>query len=419
MTYFYYFQVVQPTGRSRSGVVGLAMQELPVVRTWLESKHQGVIVRLNALPAWVGYALERVQRIGQPKIKSRDLAGLLRDLAVMTAAGVPILESIASTADTDAQKTDPAVARVGRRLLEDLEAGATVSQAFARQPAVFPETVRSLVTIGDETGSMDKMLMEASDHVERVIGMKANAMQALIYPMFVFLSIFGAAAFWIYYVIPNLSSLFKQMNVPLPALTVAVLAIADWITLHAIELGLCVLVCSSVCVIAWRISTGVQRAVYALLHRLPISRTLLTSSGLAFFSEYLAILVHAGIGIVESLLIMEQTVKDLFYRDRLVAMRQFVERGDRVSTAMRQVGGFPAMMTRMISVGEETGTLDRQLSHLAMEYRIRFTRVIAMLSEIMQPLVIVLAGGLFIVMIMALLLPVYDLVRQTMSARYS
>ncbi|KWE37940.1 type II secretion system F family protein [Burkholderia territorii] len=419
MTHFYYFQVVQATGKSHSGVVGLAMQELPAVRAWLESKYQGVIVRLHALPAWVGYALERAQRFRQPKIKSRDLAGLLRDLAVMTAAGVPILESIASTADKDAQNTHPAVARVGRRLLEDLEAGATVSQAFARQPAVFPETVRSLVAIGDETGSMDKMLMEASDHVERVIGMKANAMQALIYPMFVFLSIFGAAGFWIYYVIPNLSGLFKQMNVPLPALTVAVLAIADWVTAHAIELGLGVLLLSSACVIAWRGSAAIRRTVYALLHRLPISRTLLTSSGLAFFSEYLAILVHAGIGIVESLQIMEQTVKDLFYRDRLVAMRQFVQRGDRVSAAMRQVGGFPAMMTRMISVGEETGTLDRQLSHLAMEYRTRFTRVIAMLSEIMQPLVIVLAGGLFIVMIMALLLPVYDLVRQTMSARYS
>jgi general secretion pathway protein F/type IV pilus assembly protein PilC len=151
---------------------------------------------------------------------------------------------------------------------------------------------------------------------------------------------------------------------------------------------------------------------------LPISRVLLTSSGLAFLSEYLSILVQAGIGIVDSLTIMEQTIKDTYYRDRLVAMRQYVQRGDRVSVAMRQVGGFPAMMTRMISVGEETGTLDRQLSHLAEEYRARLTRVIGMLAEIMQPLVIVLAGGLFIVMIMALLLPVYDLVRQAMSSRF-
>ncbi|KWN22011.1 secretion system protein [Burkholderia territorii] len=415
---FFYFQVVQPNGKSYSAVVRLAMNELSVVRAWLEDKHPGgIVVRLHPLPDWVGYGLERTQRLRQPRLKPRDLAGLLRDLAVMTAAGVPILDAIASATDNGAQSTPSAVIRVGRKLLEDLEAGSTVSQAFARQSAAFPETVRSLIAIGDETGSMDKMLMEASGHVERVIGMKANAMQAMIYPIFVFLAIFGAAGFWIYYVIPNLSGLFKQMNVPLPALTVAVLAVADWLTAHVVVLGAGVSLSVALGVIAWRGSTAVRRSVYGMLHRLPISGTLLTSSGLAFFSEYLAILVHAGIGIVESLEIMEQTVKDLFYRDRLVAMRQFVQRGDRISVAMRQVGGFPAMMMRMISVGEETGTLDRQLNHLSNEYRTRFARVIAMLSEIMQPLVIVLAGGFFIIMIMALLLPVYELVRQTMTAR--
>ncbi|KVG81685.1 secretion system protein [Burkholderia ubonensis] len=415
---FFYFQVVQHNGKSHSAVVRLAMNELSVVRAWLEDKHQGgIVVRLHLLPDWVGYGLERAQRLRQPRLKPRDLAGLLRDLAVMAAAGVPILDAIASATDNGAQSTPSAVISVGRKLLEDLEAGSTVSQAFARQSAAFPETVRSLIAIGDETGSMDKMLMEASGHVERVIGMKANAMQAMVYPIFVFLAIFGAAGFWIYYVIPNLSGLFKQMNVPLPALTVAVLAIADWLTAHVVVLGVGVSMSVAIGVSAWRASIAVRRTIYAMLHRLPISGTLLTSSGLAFFSEYLAILVHAGIGIVESLEIMEQTVKDLFYRDRLVAMRQFVQRGDRVSVAMRQVGGFPAMMMRMISVGEETGTLDRQLSHLANEYRTRFARVIAMLSEIMQPLVIVLAGGFFIIMIMALLLPVYELVRQTMTAR--
>lgn len=418
MMRFYFFQVVQAQGKSHSGIARLAIEERSAVRAWLEAKHGGIVVRLYGLPSWVGHALERLQRAMQPKVNARDMAGLLRDLAVMTSAGVPILDAIAGATDHEGQRRRAAIVLVGRRLLDDLGAGSTVSQAFARQAEVFPETVRSLVMIGDETGSMDQMLMQASEHVERVMGMKANAKQALIYPIFVFLAILGAAGFWIYYVIPNLSGLFKQMNIPLPALTIAVLNLADWVTAHMLVLCIATGAVIGGSVFAWRASVAVRRVMFAGMHRLPISRVLLTSSGLAFISEYLSILVRAGVGIVQSLAIMEQTTRDMFYRDRLVQMRQYVQRGDRVSVAMRRVGGFPSMMIRMISVGEETGTLDRQLAHLAQEYRARLTRVIGMLAEIMQPLVIVLAGGLFIVMIMALLLPVYDLVRHAMSARY-
>jgi len=418
MIRFFYFQILQAHGKSRSGIVRLAIYEPAAARAWIEEKHEGIVVRLQPLPQWLGYGLDRVQRLRQPKVKARDMAGLLRDLAVMTSAGVPILDAIAGATDAEGQRVNSAIAKVGKRLFEDLEAGATLSQAFARQSGVFPESVRSLVTIGDETGLMDKMLMEASGHVERVMGMKANAKQAMIYPLFVFTAIFAAAGFWIYYVVPNLSGLFKQMNVPLPTLTLGVLGLANWVTGHVLEIIVCLVLIIGGSVSAWRGSVTVRRLVYAVLHRLPISRTLLTSSGLAFLSEYLSILVHAGVGIVESLKIMEQTIQDTFYRDRLLEMRQYVQRGDRVSVAMRQVGGFPSMMTRMISVGEETGTLDRQLRHLASEYSTRLARVIAMLSEIIQPLVIVLAGGLFIVMLMALLLPVYDLVRQAMAAHY-
>ncbi|KDB96041.1 type II secretion system F family protein, partial [Bordetella bronchiseptica] len=110
-------------------------------------------------------------------------------------------------------------------------------------------------------------------------------------------------------------------------------------------------------------------------------------------------------------------ISDDYYRDRIVAIRQIMERGEGISTAMRHVGGFPPIMMRMIAVGEETGTLDRQLSYLAKEYGTRLARVIAMLSEVIKPLVILIAGAMFTLLIVALLLPVYDLVRQSMAAR--
>lgn len=140
------------------------------------------------------------------------------------------------------------------------------------------------------------------------------------------------------------------------------------------------------------------------------------SSGLAFFTEYMALLIRAGVDMVSSLQVMERAMRDEYYRDRIIAIRQVLERGDRVSAAMRQVGGFPSMMVRMIGVGEETGTLDSQFARLSAEYSLRLQRLITNLSEVIKPVVVLLAGGMFVFLIVALLLPVYDLVKQAIAS---
>jgi general secretion pathway protein F/type IV pilus assembly protein PilC len=119
---------------------------------------------------------------------------------------------------------------------------------------------------------------------------------------------------------------------------------------------------------------------------------------------------------VSSLQVMERAMRDEYYRDRIIAIRQVLERGDRVSSAMRQVGGFPSMMVRMISVGEDTGTLDSQFSRLSEEYSLRLQRLITNLSEIIKPVVVLFGGGMFVFLIVALLLPVYDLVQQAITS---
>ncbi|MEG1455281.1 MAG: type II secretion system F family protein, partial [Comamonas sp.] len=156
-----------------------------------------------------------------------------------------------------------------------------------------------------------------------------------------------------------------------------------------------------------------QLAVYGLLHRLPIARTLLVSSGMAHITEHLAILVSAGVDLVSSLHILARNTKNRYYRVRLEQVASGVSRGDRVSSSMRRVGGFPAMAVRMISVGEESGNLDLQLTHLAGDYRRRLEVLVKSLAEVLKPVIILLAGGLFLFLIVALLLPVYDLVRQS------
>ncbi|HVJ38844.1 MAG TPA: type II secretion system F family protein [Stenotrophomonas sp.] len=411
----YYYRLLLSSGRVKTGIAQLAVEHDSSARVWLEKNFDATVLMLHRLPGWLAETQRSLAHLFRPSIRPPELAGMLRDMAVMTSSGIPVLDALKAVSQEVGTGRASNAARVARNLLDELDAGASLSDAFGRYPDTFPETVRNLVMIGDETGSMDRMLQEAADHVERVARMTADTRQALIYPAFVFSAIFAAAGFWIYYVIPNLTGLFKQMNAKLPKLTLAVIAFSEWFTGHvAWVLGGLVIVAFATWV-SWRYSRAFRRATHYTLHRLPIAKTLMNSAGLAFITEYLSLLIKAGVDMVSSLKVMERAVRDEYYRDRVIAIRQVLERGDRVSSAMRQVGGFPPMMVRMVSVGEDTGTLDQQLARLSAEYSLRLQRLITNLSEIIKPLVVLLAGGMFILLIVALLLPVYDLVKQAMS----
>ncbi|HET6633224.1 MAG TPA: type II secretion system F family protein [Rhodanobacteraceae bacterium] len=411
----FYYRVLTHDGRRVAGFVRLAVERDFSARLWLERNRNGIVLSLHRLPSWLAGLFSSNGGFITSGISQNDVAGFLRDLGVMTAAGVPMLEALHAISEEHAYADNPRIAGVARALINDLDSGASISEAFNRHADIFPETVRNLVAIGDEIGAIDRVLMEGSEHMERIARMGRNSRRALIYPAFVFAAIVGAAAFWVFYVIPKLSQLFRQMGVELPRITVWVLNAADWLTAH----GKLVLVLAIILVlgpiVAVKVSKPFRHRIYRLAHRLPVARVIVRSSGMAFISEYLALLITAGLDMVRSLGVMERSISDEFYRAKIDRVRKVVERGERLGPAMRASGGFPAMAVRMITVGEETGTLDRQLQHLASEYRQRFDHVMESLGEIIRPLVILLAGALFIIMIIALLLPVYELVKHAVA----
>lgn len=411
----FYYRVLTLDGRRVAGVVRLAVERDFSARLWLERNHDGVVLSLYRLPSWLSGLFSSNGGFLTSGISQEDIAGFLRDLAVMTGAGVPVLDALQAIAEEYEYADNPRVAGVARALLNDLDSGTSISGAFERHADIFPETIRNLVAIGDEIGAVDRVLLEGSEHMERIARMSRSSRRALIYPAFVFAAMAAAAAFWVFYVIPKISQLFRQMGVELPAVTRYVLDGADWLTAHSRIVVLLTVILVVGPVIAVKASKPFRHHLHRLGHRLPVTRVLMRSAGMAFISEYLALLITAGLDMVHSLGVMERSISDEFYRARISAVRRVVERGERLGPAMRQIGGFPAMAVRMISVGEETGTLDRQLKHLAAEYRLRFDHVMESLGEVIRPLVILVAGAMFIVMIIALLLPVYELIKHAVA----
>jgi general secretion pathway protein F/type IV pilus assembly protein PilC len=411
----YYYRVLLPHGAVQRGVMRLAVERELSARLRLEAQTDGTVLTLWRLPAGLASLVSGVGRLFRQRLRPEDVVGFLRDLGLMMSAGVPALEALRTLIDEGEHGDQPAVAELARHIRDDLNGGVGLTEAINRHPDVFPETVRNLVSIGEQSGTMDRMLRESAQHVERMIHIRRDIRTALIYPVFVFATILGVAGFWIYYVVPNMARLFKQLQAKLPPVTVALVDFADLVTTHLPALVLAVVVLAVLAVAAFRRFERVQLATYTVLHRVPIVRNLLTSSGMAHITEHLAILVRAGLDLMASLHTLSRATKDRYYRVRLEQVAAAVGRGESVAQAMRRVGGFPAMAVRMVAVGEEAGSLDEQLHHLAEEYRKRLDVLVRSLAEIFKPVIILIAGGLFLFLIVALLLPIYDLVRQTVA----
>jgi type II secretory pathway component PulF len=409
----YFYRVLLPHGKVRSGFMRMLVERDHSVQLRLEAQTDGTVLNLVRLPKWVTTLNDLRLKLFQRTLHSQDLAGFLRDMGIMLDAGVPMIEALTTLIEDESG--DTGVGDIARRVHTDLGSGMRLPQSFSRHPDVFPETVRNLAEIGDQSGSLPKMLLESAAHTERLVDIRRDIRTALIYPVLVFATIIGVGFFWLYYVVPNMVQLFKQLQAKLPPVTQWLIAVSDALVQYLLLFVLAVFLIIATLTWLYKSLPRFKAWCHELLHKLPIFKTLTTSSGMAFVTEHLALLVRAGLDFMTSLEVLANATTDQYYRQRLLRVREGVARGEGIGASMRRVGGFPAMAVRMISVGEESGSLDKQLDRLAAEYRKRLDVVVSTLSEIIKPALILIAGGLFIFLIVALLLPIYDLVRQSVN----
>jgi general secretion pathway protein F/type IV pilus assembly protein PilC len=233
-----------------------------------------------------------------------------------------------------------------------------------------------------------------------------------MYPAFVIFSITGCFFFWFYYVVPKIVGLFKEMDVSLPTLTIILLQVSNGVKTHLVSILICMAAVVFIFGAACKAYRKVRKARDILLLHLPISRSIVSASALAFVSEYLSLLLNAGVDIVQSVTIIKDSIKNELYRDRLVSVRTGLADGEGIAESFQRATVFPSFVVRMVKVGEESGTLPEQLTHIADNYRNKLSVVVSTLGKVIEPAVLVIAGTMFAIIIGGLFLPVYDLVSQ-------
>ena len=407
MSYFRY-KMIRRDGQVLSGVAEFPFNAAAGVHEYLEQRGLTVIAieRINEI---LGRSYQLFDSFLRRRVKREDLIEFLRNTGVMLRSGVPILTTLE---DATAHSENSTLVKVAEDLRVGIESGLSFADAADLHRDIFPGTVRHLIRIGEESGNLDRTLMDAASHLDRLNQINTDTKKSLIYPGFTLAGIFGATLFWVYYVIPGIADLFRNMNVELPKITLFVLSSVEYLEQNLFFMLTMVAITVLVIYLCIKLIPWVRIRFHRLLTVLPITGKIVQASNLAFIAEYFSLFTASGIDILKSLHTLQDAVYNEFYKQKIVAIREGLIRGNSLTEEFGRSKVFPSFVVRMINVGEQSGNLEEQLQYVAADYRRRLNDIVERISEIMKPLVILIVGAFFVFIIIALFLPIYDLIGQ-------
>ena len=346
-----------------------------------------------------------LRRLSAEKVTLEDLVLFSRQMYTLLKAGVPILKSLAALQES--------AARVGfGSMLQDLrtslDTGRDLSTAMRRHPKVFGPFYVSMVRVGELTGALEEIFLRLFNHLEFEREIKNQVAQALRYPIFV-IGVMGAAVVIVnIFVIPALARIFASFKAELPLMTRVLLGFSDfmvsyWPALLGIVAG---------AYVAFRVWVGTPAGRYSwdrMKFRIPIAGKIVLKATLARFARSLSIALKSGVPIVQALSVVEQVVDNAYVGQRIGQIRDGVERGESLLRSAVTTGVFTPVVLQMISVGEEAGELDELLREVAEMYQREVEYELKTLSSQIEPILIVMLGGLVLVLALGVFLPMWDM----------
>lgn len=405
MNYFRY-KLLNSTGNVVSGIVGLPFDDLLSAISYLEG-NENTTISVRKMGVISSFVFRSLKRITRRKVKRKLLAEWFNNLSMMVKAGMPLvtaLEESAGSLDHRDFKNDI------KDMILSIKRGSGFSGAMDRHGHIFPKTVCYLARIGEESGTLDERLKDAADHLKRIQTIIDDTRQALMYPSFVFAAMGTGMVFWFYYVVPKIVALFNDMDVQLPPLTLFLVAISEFVQRFFMEITGSGILLFFLSAPLYQSLAPVKKSMDMILFKVPIISTLVQASTLAFITEYFSLLLNAGIDLRQSIKILEESIGNEVYRKKLGEIKNNLATGISISDAFTRARIFPAFICRMISIGEMSGTLPGQLDFIANDYKQKLNTLVAGLGKIIEPLVLVIAGLMFAIIIAGLFLPIYDLV---------
>jgi len=339
-------------------------------------------------------------------IKPKDMAIFTRQLATMMKAGVPLLQAFDIVGRGN---PNPSVTRLLNDIRTDVETGTSLSVAFRKYPRYFDNLYCNLVEAGEAAGILDQLLDRLAVYMEKTEAMKSKIKSALMYPISVLVVAFVVTAVIMIFVVPAFKEVFSNFGADLPAPTLAVIAISEifvkywWLIFGGIGGGLYFFF------EAWQRNQKMQQFMDRLLLQVPIFGVLIDKSCVARWTRTLSTMFAAGVPLVEALDSVGGASGNWVYESATIKIQQEVSTGTALTTAMTNANLFPSMVLQMCAIGEESGSIDHMLGKAADFYEAEVDDMVAGISSLMEPIIIVILGTVIGGIVVAMYLPIFKL----------
>jgi type IV pilus assembly protein PilC len=338
-------------------------------------------------------------------ISTRDIVIFTRQFATMINSGLPLVQSLDILAR---QSENKALRKVIEQVLYDVESGQTLADAMRRHEKAFPELYVNMVAAGEAGGILDTILLRLAVFLEKADALKRKIKGAMIYPGVILTVAAGAVAVLLIFVIPTFQSMFASAGIELPGPTQFVIFLSE--TLQAKWWAFVIAIFMFITGIrqAYKTPTG-QLMLDRLLLNVPILGPMQRKAAIARFTRTLGTLVSSGVSILDGLEITAKTSGNRVLHDAIMESRSSIAGGETISEPLRKSGVFPPMVVSMINVGEQTGGLDEMLTKIADFYDEEVDAAVEALLAAMEPVMIVFLGVVVGGMIVAMYLPIFDM----------
>lgn len=344
-----------------------------------------------------------LELFGSARPKTKELTTFMRQLSAMISSGVPIVQTLSVLAHEVPNKQ---FAQVLTKVRDSIEGGSSFSAALQSHHLVFDPIFINLVAAGESSGAIDQILNRVADYYEKTLILKRKVIGAMSYPAIVLSVAFMVTYGMLIMVVPNFVKTF-QSGKALPPLTQYLMKTSEFVLQYQFFILAAVVTIVAGVVMALK-NANFRSELDPILLRVPVFGEIIRKTAVARFTRTFGVLLQAGVPIMDALMMSSRVIGNRVVENVIAKTQKSIMEGQSISGPLARSGQFPPMAVSMISVGEQTGQLDKMLDKTADFYEGEVDASITTLSSIMEPVLIIFVGGIVLVIVLAMYMPLFD-----------
>jgi type IV pilus assembly protein PilC len=395
----YKYVVYTRTGERVQGVLNVSSEAAAEEALWGSDY---IIVSLRQARAGADLATLMPSFFG---VKPRDLIVFSRQLATLVESGITILAGLQMLAEEASSK---ALKKALESVSEDVQEGETLSNALRAHSQIFPPIYSRMIEIGERMGNMESVLRQLATYMEKREALGRKLRGAMAYPAFIMCLALGVAFLMITVTLPGIMGLFGEFDIELPTPTKILIAVTDFSALYRTQMMAGVALVVTALALYLKTPIG-RRQRDTLILKIPIIGDINIQSSVSQLCHTMSILLRAGLPMAEIMSLIVETMGNIIVKEAFSRVRTEMLQGHGLSGPIREEDVFPKLLSQMVRVGEETGTLDTNLETLAVFYEEEADRKISALTGMMEPLLMLFVGGMVMFLAVSVIQPMYSM----------